>query len=213
MVGLTGGIGSGKSTVARLLEARGAVVVDADEIARQVVEPGTPALEELVERFGADILRPDGSLDRPALAAKAFVTEETRKELEAITHPAIGEEFLRQVAAAPEGSIVVHDVPLLVESTRGTLYAAVIVVEAPLEVRLDRLEARGVPRDDAQRRIALQASDEDRRKVATWIVDNSGDLASLETQVEKIWAELQVLAEDARRGEQKAEPEASSPES
>jgi dephospho-CoA kinase len=94
MVGLTGGIGSGKSTVARLLAERGAVILDADLIARQVVEPGTPALEKLVERFGADILAPDGTLDRPALAAKAFVTDETRKELEAITHPAIGEEFL-----------------------------------------------------------------------------------------------------------------------
>jgi dephospho-CoA kinase len=194
MVGLTGGIGSGKSTVARLLEARGAVVVDADAIARQVVEPGTPALEKLVERFGSDILDGDGSLDRAALAAKAFVTEQDRKDLEAITHPAIGEEFLRQVAAAPEGSIVVHDVPLLVESTRGTVYGAVIVVEAPLEVRLDRLEARGVARDDAERRIAMQASDDERRKVATWVVDNSGDLAALESQIEKIWSELEVLA-------------------
>ena len=193
MVGLTGGIGSGKSTVARLLEARGAVVVDADAIAREVVEPGTPALGKLVERFGPEVLNRDGSLDRAALAAKAFVTDEDRKDLEAITHPAIGEEFLRRVAAAPEGAIVVHDVPLLVESTRGTLYAAVIVVEAPLEVRLDRLEARGVSREDAERRIALQASDEDRRKVATWVVDNSGDLAALESQIEKIWAELQDL--------------------
>jgi dephospho-CoA kinase len=194
MVGLTGGIGAGKSTVARLLEARGAVVVDADVIARQVVEPGAPALARLVERFGADILRPDGSLDRAALAEKAFVTDDDRKDLEAITHPAIGEEFLRQVAAAPPGAIVVHDVPLLVESTRGTLYGAVIVVEAPLEVRLARLEERGIPRDDARRRIAMQASDQDRRKVATWVVDNAGDRAALESQVDRIWTELQVLA-------------------
>src|SRR5262245_29908003 len=214
MVGLTGGIGSGKSTVARLLEARGAVVVDADEIARQVVEPGMPALRKLAERFGSDILNGDGSLDRAALAAKAFVTEDDRKDLEAITHPAIGEEFLRQVGAAPEGAVVVHDVPLLVESKRGLQYAAVIVVEAPLEVRLDRLEARGVPRDDAQRRIALQASDEDRRQVATWVVDNAGDLAALESQIEKIWAELQHMVDEAARGgERKAEPEANSPES
>jgi dephospho-CoA kinase len=194
MVGLTGGIGSGKSTVARLLEARGAVVVDADAIARQVVEPGSPALAKLVDRFGPDILRADGSLDRAALAEKAFVTDDDRKDLEAITHPAIGEEFLRQVAAAPPGSIVVHDVPLLVESTRGTLYGAVIVVEAPVEVRLARLEERGIPRADAQRRIALQASDRDRRKVATWVVDNAGDLVALEAQVDRIWSELQVLA-------------------
>ena len=193
MVGLTGGIGSGKSTVAGMLARRGAVVVDADAIAREVVEPGTPTLAKLVERFGSDILTADGSLDRPALAAKAFVDDETRKELEAITHPAIGEEFLRRIAEAPEGSIVVHDVPLLVESTRGIEYAAVIVVEAPLETRLDRLERRGVDRDDAKRRIDLQASDEERRKVATWVVDNAGDLAGLETQIEAIWAELQTL--------------------
>jgi dephospho-CoA kinase len=191
MVGLTGGIGSGKSTVAALLAEHGAVVVDADAIAREVVEPGTPALAKLVERFGPEILAADGSLDRPALAARAFVTEETKKDLEAITHPAIGEEFLRRVGNAPDDAIVVHDVPLLVESTRGFKYDAVIVVEAPLDVRLDRLEARGVPRDDARRRIALQASDDERRKVATWVVDNSGSRAELERQVDKIWAELQ----------------------
>src|SRR5262245_11052348 len=137
MVGLTGGIGSGKSTVAALLAKRGAVVVDADLIARQVVEPGTPALTKLVERFGSDIVRPDGSLDRARLAEVAFVTDEAKKDLEAITHPAIGAEFLRQVAAAPAAGIVVHDVPLLFESKRGFEYDAVIVVEAPPEVRLD----------------------------------------------------------------------------
>ena len=190
MVGLTGGIGSGKSTVAELLARRGAIVVDADAIAREVVEPGMPALAKLVERFGPQILRADGSLDRGALAARAFVTDETRKDLEAITHPAIGEAFLARVAAAPKDAIVVHDVPLLVESTRGFDYGAVIVVEAPLEVRLTRLEARGVPRDDALRRISLQASDEERRAVATWVIDNSGDRAALDTQIDAVWAGL-----------------------
>jgi dephospho-CoA kinase len=190
MVGLTGGIGSGKSTVARMLIERGAVVVDADKIAREVVEPGQPALAALAEAFGPEILLPDGSLDRAALAERAFVTDETRKQLEAITHPAIGEEFLRQVAAAPPDGIVVHDVPLLVESKRGFDYGAVIVVEAPRELRLDRLEARGVPRDDAERRMEHQASDEDRRKVATWLVDNSSDRAHLEQQIADIWPEL-----------------------
>jgi dephospho-CoA kinase len=194
MVGLTGGIGAGKSTVAGMLAARGAVVIDADAIAREVVEPGMPALAKLVDRFGPEILRPDGSLDRPALAAVAFVDDATRKELEAITHPAIGEEFLRRVADSPADAVVVHDVPLLVESKRGFEYGAVIVVEAPLEVRLDRLEARGVPRDDARRRIELQATDEDRRKVATWVVDNSGDLDHLEKQVSEIWSELERRA-------------------
>ena len=192
MIGLTGGIGAGKSTVADLLARRGAIVIDADAIAREVVEPGMPALAKLVERFGADILSADGSLDRAALAAKAFVSDETRKDLEAITHPAIGEEFLRRVAEAPPDSVVVHDVPLLTEKARGGDYAAVIVVEAPLAVRLARLESRGVPRDDAERRIALQASDEERRKVATWVVDNGGDLAHLDAQIDTIWHELEA---------------------
>jgi len=190
MVGLTGGIGAGKSTVAGLLAQRGAVVIDADKIAREVVEPGMPTLAKLVERFGPEVLHADGSLDRPALAAVAFVDDETRKELEAITHPAIGEEFLRRVAEAPPDSVVIHDVPLLVESKRGFEYGAVIVVEAPRVLRLDRLEGRGVARDDAERRMGLQASDEDRRKVATWIVDNSSDPANLEKQIADIWPQL-----------------------
>jgi dephospho-CoA kinase len=206
MVGLTGGIGAGKSTVARLLADRGAVVIDADRIAREVVEPGTPTLAKLVERFGPGILRADGSLDRPVLASVAFVDDATRKELEAITHPAIGEEFLRRVAEAPPGAVVIHDVPLLVESTRGFEYAAVIVVEAPVETRLDRLEARGIPRDDARRRIELQATDEDRRKVATWVVDNAGDLGELEKQITGIWAELERRAAEATAGAASPDP-------
>jgi dephospho-CoA kinase len=197
MIGLTGGIGSGKSTVAAMLTERGALVVDADAIAREVVEPGSPALEKLVARFGPEILAPDGSLDRTRLAAEAFVTEDARKDLEAITHPAIGEEFLRRVSEAPADAIVVHDVPLLVESTRGFRYDAVVVVEAPIDVRLDRLEARGVARDDAERRIALQASDDERRKVATWVVDNSGSLADLEHQLDAIWSDLRDRLEAA----------------
>ena len=194
MVGLTGGIGSGKSTVAALLAERGAIVVDADAIAREVVEPGMPALTKLADRFGDDVIREDGTLDRAILAERAFVNDESKKDLEAITHPAIGEEFLRRVAASPPDAVVVHDVPLLVESTRGYQYDAVIVVEAPLEVRLDRLEARGVPRDDARRRIALQASDEERRKVATRVVDNRGDVEALARQVDDMWQQLTKLA-------------------
>jgi dephospho-CoA kinase len=197
MVGLTGGIGSGKSTVARLLRDRGAVVVDADAIARLVVEPGRPALAELVETFGPEILQPDGSLDRAALAERAFVSDETRKQLEAITHPAIAQEFLAQIAAASSADgIVVHDVPLLVESTRGYDYGAVIVVEAPSAVRLARLEERGIPRADAERRMAHQASDEDRRAVATGVIDNAGDLGQLERQVDGIWPELEKRARE-----------------
>src|SRR5258705_7836167 len=127
MVGLTGGIGAGKSTVAGMFADRGAVVIDADAIAREIVEPGTPSLAKLVEQFGPSIVRDDGSLDRPALAAVAFVDDEHRKQLEAITHPAIGEEFLRPVAESPPDAVVIHDLPLLVESKRGFDYAAVIV--------------------------------------------------------------------------------------
>jgi dephospho-CoA kinase len=194
LVGLTGGIGAGKSTVAEMLAARGAVVVDADVVARAVVAPGTPALAALVERFGAGVLAPDGSLDRPALARVAFADDTTRADLEAITHPAINEEFTRRVLEAPPDGVVVLDVPLLTESdqARKRPYEAVIVVEAPRDVRLARLEGRGVDRADAERRMAAQASDEDRRKLATYVLDNSGDRAHLERQVDDVWSELQT---------------------
>jgi dephospho-CoA kinase len=194
MIGLTGGIGSGKSTVAALLAAKGAVVVDADLIARQVVEPGSPVLDLLVERFGADIIGPDGRLDRARLAERAFVDEGSRKGLDSITWPAIGEEFLRQVAAAPDGAVVVHDVPLLVESKHPAQYGGVIVVEAPRELRLSRLEARGIPRADAERRMAQQATDEQRRTIATWVLDNSGALDALAVQVDEIWPDVVARA-------------------
>jgi len=198
LVGLTGGIGAGKSTVADLLALHGGVVVDADLVARAVVEPGTPALTQLAERFGSDILGPDGSLDRTALAAVAFADETSRKDLEAITHPAINTEFLARIQAAPADAIVVCDVPLLAESqqARERGYRVVIVVEAPLAVRLDRLEERGIAREDAQRRIAAQASDEERRAFATHLIDNSGDVAHLEAQVDLLWADLQRITEE-----------------
>ncbi len=193
LVGLTGGIGAGKSTVADLLAERGAVIVDADEVARAVVEPGQRALAKLVDRFGAGILDADGRLDRSALAKLAFVDDESRRDLEAITHPAINEEFGRRVAAAPSDAVVVLDVPLLVESpqARERGYQAVIVVEAPRDVRLARLEARGVDRADAEARMAAQTGDDERRKIATYVIDNAGDRAALERQVDEVWAELQ----------------------
>ncbi|MDQ1433089.1 MAG: dephospho-CoA kinase [Actinomycetota bacterium] len=192
LVGLTGGIGSGKSTVADLLRGKGAVIVDADQVARAVVEPGEPAFAALVERFGAGILDADGRLDRPALAAIAFADDDGRKSLGDITWPAIGEEFERQIRVAPEDAIVVCDIPLLVESksAKARPYQAVIVVEAPIDLRLDRLEVRGVPRDDAERRMSAQATDDERRAVATHLVDNGGDLEHLARQVDAIWDEL-----------------------
>lgn len=202
LVGLTGGIGSGKSTVARLLKQRGAVVIDADEVAREVVEPGQPAFDALVARFGPGIVGADGRLDRARLADLAFASPEATADLNAITHPAVGEEFARRMQAAPPDAIVVCDVPLLVESataaSRG--YEFVIVVEAPREVRLQRLEARGVPRADAEARMAKQATDEERRAVATHVIDNSGDLADLERQVDEIWRELEQIHAERQDG-------------
>jgi dephospho-CoA kinase len=192
LVGLTGGIGAGKSTVAELLTERGAIVIDGDLIARRVVEPGRPALAAIVEHFGAEVLAPDGTLDRPKLAAKAFANAEERAALEAITHPAIGAEFLREMSEAPPGGIVVNDVPLLVESKQAAErgYEVVIVVEAPRELRLDRLVERGLGRADAEARMAAQATDEERRAVATHLLDNRGTRQDLEAQVETLWADL-----------------------
>jgi dephospho-CoA kinase len=197
-VALTGGIGSGKSTVAELLRKRGAVIVDADAVARHVVEPGRPAFEQLVSRFGTEIVGSDGRLDRPALGRVAFADDGARKDLEAITHPAINEEFVRRIAQAPPDAVVVCDIPLLVEAKQagGRGYKDVIVVEAPLDVRLARLEDRGVPRDDARARMKAQATDEQRRAVATYVIDNGGSLDDLTAQVDAIWASLQGKAGD-----------------
>jgi dephospho-CoA kinase len=202
-VGLTGGIGSGKSTVAQLLAERGAVVLDADAIAREVVEPGTPGLAEIVERFGAGVLLPDGRLDRPALAAVVFADPEAREALNGITHPKITEEMAARVRGLAHDAVVVFDVPLLVEAwlqsgETNRPYEAIVVVEAPRDVRLDRLEGRGVPRADAEARMAVQATDEQRREFAAGrdgvVVANGGDLDALTAQVDALWADLRARA-------------------
>ena len=193
LVALTGGIGSGKSTVARLLEERGAAVVDADAAAREVVEPGRPALAALVERFGEGILLADGRLDRAGLAADRLQRRGEPRALNGITHPAIGEEFLRQVDAAPPDGVVVHDVPLLVEGGPGSEreYAAVIVVEAPRELRLDRLEARGA----RPRRRGAADGRSGRRRGPSGVRDlgrrQRRRPRHLERQVDAIWPELE----------------------
>jgi len=209
LVGLTGGIGAGKSSVAALLAERGAVILDADQVARDVVEPDQPAFAALVERFGPEIVGADGALDRPKLAEIAFATDDGTADLNAIVHPAVGKEFLARMQAAPADAIVVCDVPLLVESetARSRGYEYVIVVEAPLETRLDRLEERGVPRNDAVARIAQQASDEERRAIATHVVDNAGDREELEAQVETIWKDLLRLHAEKPNPPEPAVPE------
>jgi dephospho-CoA kinase len=189
MVGLTGGVGSGKSTVARLLAERGAEVIDADALAREVVEPGRPGFEAVVARFGPAVVGPDGALDRPALAALVFRDPAARADLNAIVHPLVAEETLRRVADLPERSVVVMDVPLLVEAARGG-YHAVVVVEAPEDARLERLAARGMDPADARARMTAQATDAERRALADVVLDNSGSPADLERQVDALWADL-----------------------
>ena len=193
VVGLTGGIGSGKSTVSRLLSARGAVIVDADVVARRVVEPGGPAYQGVVDRFGPGILAADGTIDRPALAAIVFADPEARADLEAITHPAVGVLINEQLAAeAGTDHVVVLDVPLLVESGRtGT---PVIVVDCPPETAIRRLvEQRAMDEADARRRVAAQVSREERLAHADLVIDNSGSPEALEHQVDAAWAWIEGL--------------------
>src|SRR3954468_16593815 len=189
-VGLTGGVGAGKSTVAKVLAERGAVVIDADAIAREVVEPGTPGFHAVVEAFGDEVVGPDGALDRPKLAGIVFADEAQRGRLNAIVHPLVGERTAQLMAAAPEGAVVVYDVPLLVESGLADGFDFVLVVEASEPTRLTRLAARGMPEDDARRRIAAQATDEQRRAVADEVLHNDGSLDDLRTQVDTAWQRI-----------------------
>jgi dephospho-CoA kinase len=188
-IGLTGGIGSGKSTVAGLLAARGAQVVDADRIAREVVEPGTPGLEAVVAAFGPGVLTPEGALDRPALAAVVFADPEARRRLDGIVHPLVRARATELVSAAPPDAVVVQDVPLLVETGQAGSYDLVLVVEADTDTRVRRLVGRGLSEEDARARISAQATDEQRRAVADVVLDNSGTVEALEAQVERFWSE------------------------
>jgi dephospho-CoA kinase len=194
VVGLTGGIGAGKSTVSRLLAERGAVVLDADVYARQVVEPGGPAYQPLIERFGEDILHADGTLNRPALAKIAFSDPDALSDLNAITHPAVGAVLAERLAEeAQTAHIVILDVPLLVESGRSNT-AGVIVVDCPEEEALRRAVARGLPEDDVRRRMTAQASRDERLAKADFVVDNSGPPDALGAQIDKAWEWMQTLA-------------------
>jgi dephospho-CoA kinase len=188
-IGLTGGIGSGKSTVAALLAERGAVVVDADRLAREVVEPGTPGLAAVVEEFGREVLTDDGALDRAALAAVVFADPAARARLDAIVHPRVRARAAELVAAAPPRSVVVQDVPLLVETGQAGSFDLVVVVETDPETRVSRLVDRGLSAADARARIASQASDEQRRAVADVVLANNGTPEELAAQVQRFWSE------------------------
>jgi dephospho-CoA kinase len=188
-IGLTGGIGSGKSTVSALLSARGAVVIDADRIAREVVEPGTPGLAAVVAAFGDGVLVEGGSLDRPALAAVVFADPDARRRLDGIVHPLVRARATELAQAAAPDAVVVHDIPLLVETGQAGSYDVVLVVEAAPDVRVARLVQRGLAEDDARARIAAQATDEQRRAVADVVLDNNGTQDELAEQVDRFWRE------------------------
>ncbi|MFB9706717.1 dephospho-CoA kinase [Streptosporangium sandarakinum] len=194
-VGLTGGIGSGKSEVSRRLASLGAVVIDADRIAREVVEPGTEGLARVVEAFGAGILRADGTLDRPKLGSIVFSDPERLAVLNGIVHPLVGARVAELQDRADADAIVVYDVPLLAENGLAPMYDVVVVVDAADDVRIARLvELRGMARQDAEARIAAQASREDRLKVADIVVPNEGSLEELTARAEEVWAELTTRA-------------------
>lgn len=190
-VGLTGGIGSGKSEVSARLAERGALVIDADKIAREVVEPGTPGLAAVVAEFGDDVLLPSGALDREKVGRIVFADADRLAALNAIVHPLVGDRMQELMDAAPGGAVVVYDVPLLAENGLAPMYDEVVVVDAPEDVQLDRLVARrGMTEEDARARMANQASRADRRAVATHVIDNSGTLDDLKTQVDALWESL-----------------------
>ena len=198
VVGLTGGIGSGKSEVAKRLAALGAVVVDADAIAREVVAPGTPGLQQIVEEFGETVLAADGSLDRDRMAAVVFADDEARQRLNAIVHPLVGAAMVQRTVRAGEHdphAVVVNDVPLLAEGGLRDRYDVVLVVDVDPETQLRRLvDQRGMTVEDAQARIAVQATREQRLAMADIVIDNSGDLAALDARVREVWADLRSRA-------------------
>jgi dephospho-CoA kinase len=186
-VGLTGGVASGKSTVAALLEELDAVIIDADELAREVVEPGSPGLAAVTDAFGPDVLADDGSLDRPALGAVVFADEVARRRLEKILHPLIRARAAEIEASAPPGTLVVHDIPLLVETGQGDAFDAVLVVDVPVETQVERMVTqRGWTREDAEARVAAQASREQRLAAATYVIDNTGTRDDLRERVTEV---------------------------
>jgi dephospho-CoA kinase len=190
-VGLTGGVASGKSTVAAMLAEHGAVVIDADALAREVVAKGTPGLAAVVEEFGEELLGPDGELDRPAMGRLVFGDESARRRLEAIVHPLVWERIVDLEEQAPADAVVVHDIPLLAENARGGDFDAVIVVDAPSELQVERMTSdRGWTEEDARSRIAAQATREERRAIATYLIENTGTREDLRGRVAEVFAEV-----------------------
>ena len=190
-VALGGGVGTGKSTVGALLEELGAYRIDADQLARDVVEPGTAGLAAVVERFGPTVLTADGGMDRPAVAALVFADDHARKDLEAILHPRIRALSRERIAAAPAGATLIYEVPLLTTGRSRTDFDLVVVVETPLALRLSRLADRGLDEQSARARIAAQPTDETLRAMADEVVTNDGTLTELRARVTALWDRLQ----------------------
>lgn len=198
-MGLTGGVASGKSTVAAILAELGAVVIDADQLAREVVAPGTDGLARVVEEFGSGMLTGTGELDRAKVGALVFGDEAARRRLEAIIHPLVHARGHELESAAPPGALVVHDIPLLAESGRADTFDAVIVVDAPVEVQVERMTSqRGWTAEDARARIAAQATREQRLAIATHVVENTGTLEDLRERVAEVFEELVSRGSTAR---------------
>lgn len=190
-VGLTGGVASGKSTVAAILSELGAVVIDADLLAREVVEPGTEGLAAVVAEFGAEVLAADGTLDRSALGAIVFEDDAARRRLEGILHPLIRARGAEIEAAAPAGAVIVHDIPLLAETGQASRFEAVIVVDVPVETQVERMvRDRGMSRADAEARVAAQADREQRLAIATHVVDNTGTHEDLRDRITEVFEDL-----------------------
>jgi dephospho-CoA kinase len=194
LVALTGGLGAGKSTVASLLGAAGAVVLDADDLARRAVEPGTPGLARLVEEFGPGVLDADGRLDRAEMARQAFADDAARKRLEAVVHPEVARLFAEEIEALRDGEdVVVYSVPLLVERGLAAGFDVVVTVSAPLEARIARVVASGrMSEQDARARAATQVSDAERENAADLVVRNEGDLDALGRETDRVWADLRA---------------------
>lgn len=194
-MGLTGGIGSGKSEVARLLTGHGAVVIDADQIAREVVEPGMPALDEIVAEFGTDVLTTEGTLDRPRLGEIVFADDDRLARLNQIVHPRVGKRTTELMERAPADAVVVYDVPLLVESELQAMYDVVVVVDIPERTQVERVRTnRDMPEEQARSRIRAQATREQRRAVADIVIDNSGSREELRRRVGEVWEQLSKRA-------------------
>lgn len=190
-VGLTGGIGAGKSEVSRRLAAQGAIIIDADAIAREVVEPGMPGLDQVVAAFGPDLLRADGALDRERLGEIVFADTVKLAQLNDIVHPLVGNRMTELETTADADAIVVHDVPLIAENGLAPAYDVVVVVDTPPALQLDRLvKLRGMGEEQAKARMAAQATREQRLAIADYVIDNSGSLGELDRQVGDLWAEL-----------------------